>query len=65
MDGKEIEFSDGFTDLHTRVYEDILAGGGFGPSDALTSIKIAHGMRNAVPTGICDASHPILKKVAK
>jgi UDP-N-acetyl-2-amino-2-deoxyglucuronate dehydrogenase len=62
MDGKEIEFSEGFTDLHTRVYEDILSGGGFGPEDARKSIVLAHQIRNATPTGICEYSHPLLKK---
>jgi UDP-N-acetyl-2-amino-2-deoxyglucuronate dehydrogenase len=62
MDGKEIEFSDGFTDLHNRVYEDILSGGGFGPEDARKSIVLAHSIRNATPTGICEYSHPLLKK---
>jgi UDP-N-acetyl-2-amino-2-deoxyglucuronate dehydrogenase len=62
MDGKEIEFSEGFTDLHNRVYEDILNGGGFGPEDARKSIILAHQIRNAQPTGICEYSHPLLKK---
>ena len=38
VDGKEVEFSEGFTDLNTRVYEHILAGGGFGIDDARPSI---------------------------
>ena len=33
VDGEELEFSDGFTDLHTRVYEEVLAGRGFGIDD--------------------------------
>ena len=33
VDGEEVEFSDGFTDLHTRVYEEVLAGRGFGIDD--------------------------------
>ena len=48
VDGKEVEFSEGFTDLHTRVYEHILAGGGFGIDDARPSIELAHDIRNAV-----------------
>lgn len=47
VDGEEIEFSEGFTDLHTKVYEDILAGGGFGVEDARPSIELAHDIRYA------------------
>lgn len=47
VDGEEFEFSGGFTDLHTRVYEDILAGGGFGLSDALPAIDLVHRIRMA------------------
>ncbi|MCB0841173.1 MAG: Gfo/Idh/MocA family oxidoreductase [Bacteroidetes bacterium] len=46
-DGEEIEFSGGFTDLHTRVYEDILAGGGFGVEIARPSIELVHNIRNS------------------
>lgn len=60
MDGKEIEFSDGFADLHTAVYKDILDGGGYGPSDARPSIQLAHNIRNAKPTGSSEHSHPFL-----
>ena len=45
MDGKEIEFSDGFTDLHTKSYAEILAGRGFGLKDARPSIELAHDIR--------------------
>jgi UDP-N-acetyl-2-amino-2-deoxyglucuronate dehydrogenase len=45
MDGKEIEFSDGFTELHTKSYAEILAGRGFGLSDARQSIELAHKIR--------------------
>ncbi|MBN96106.1 MAG: oxidoreductase, partial [Deltaproteobacteria bacterium] len=40
MDGEAIDFTSGFVDLHTRVYEDILSGGGFGIADARPSIKL-------------------------
>jgi UDP-N-acetyl-2-amino-2-deoxyglucuronate dehydrogenase len=62
VDGKELEFSDGFTDLHTLVYREILAGKGFGPEDARASITLAYNIRNAKPTGICEVSHPLLRK---
>jgi UDP-N-acetyl-2-amino-2-deoxyglucuronate dehydrogenase len=47
VDGEEIEFSEGFTDLHTRVYEEVLAGRGFGIDDARSSIELVHSIRNA------------------
>jgi UDP-N-acetyl-2-amino-2-deoxyglucuronate dehydrogenase len=47
MEGEEIEFSDGFTDLHTRSYQEIINGNGFGLEDALPSIKLVHQIRNA------------------
>ena len=45
VDGEEVEFSEGFTDLHTRSYETILAGRGFGIDDARPSIELAHRVR--------------------
>jgi UDP-N-acetyl-2-amino-2-deoxyglucuronate dehydrogenase len=47
VDGVEIEFSGGFTDLHTRVYEGILGGGGFGIDDARPSIELTSAIRSA------------------
>mgnify|MGYP001007736645 FL=1 len=46
VNGKEIEFSEGFTDLHTRSYEHILSGKGFGLEDARKSIEIVADIRN-------------------
>jgi UDP-N-acetyl-2-amino-2-deoxyglucuronate dehydrogenase len=48
VDGDEVEFSEGFTDLHTRSYEQILAGKGFGLEDARRSITIAQGIRKQI-----------------
>lgn len=45
IDGEEVEFSDGFTDLHTASYADILNGGGFGIADARPSIELVHRIR--------------------
>jgi len=45
MDGREIEFSGGFADLHTESYRQILLGAGFGPEDVLPSIEIVSGIR--------------------
>ena len=62
MDGEEIEFSGGFTDLHTVIYKETLAGNGFGLEDARPSIDLAHQIRNATPIGINDNAHPFLLK---
>lgn len=65
VDGTEVEFSEGFTDLHTKTYEDILGGGGFGMNEARQSVEIAYSIRNAKPIGLQGNYHPILKKVLK
>ncbi len=46
VDGEEIEFSGGFTDLHTRVYDDILAGKGYGIEDARASVELVSKLRD-------------------
>ena len=51
VDGEQLEFSQGFTDLHTRVYEDVLAGGGFGIGDARPSIELSYRIRHEAITG--------------
>ena len=47
VDGQQLEFSEGFTDLHTRVYQEVLAGRGFGIADARPSIELSHRIRSA------------------
>lgn len=47
MEGEEIEFSDGFTELHTKSYAQILAGNGFGLADAKPSIDLVYRIRNS------------------
>ena len=47
VDGKQLEFSEGFTDLHTRVYQEVIDGRGFGISDARPSIELSHRIRHA------------------
>ena len=47
VDGEQLEFSEGFTDLHTRVYQEVLAGRGFGIADARPSIELSHRIREA------------------
>lgn len=62
VDGEEFEFSDGFTDLHTIVYQEILAGNGFGLEDARPSINLVYELRNAKQTPINgDHTHPLLR----
>jgi len=62
MDGKEFEFSEGFTDLHTVVYRDILSGRGFGIEDVRSAINLVYELRNAKPTaGSRKHVHPWLK----
>ena len=63
VDGEEIEFSGGFTDLHTRVYEQTLAGNGFGLDDARPSIELAYNIRNTPLSPIDILAHPFLKKL--
>ena len=63
IDGEEIEFSDGFTDLHTVSYQEILNGRGYGLTDARSSINIVYEIRNAVPVGLTGEYHPLLQKI--
>jgi UDP-N-acetyl-2-amino-2-deoxyglucuronate dehydrogenase len=62
VDDAEIEFSEGFTDLHTMVYKNILDGKGFGIDDARASIQLAHDIRHASPTGLSLTSHENLRR---
>ena len=63
VDGQEIEFSGGFTDLHTRSYEEILKGNGFGLDEAYGSINTVSTIRNLEPIGLKGEYHPFCKKV--
>jgi UDP-N-acetyl-2-amino-2-deoxyglucuronate dehydrogenase len=60
IDTEEIEFSGGFTDLHTISYTEILNGKGYGIRDASNSIEIAHMIRNQQPIGKRGDYHPLL-----
>ncbi len=59
VDGEAVEFSSGFTDLHTRSYEAILADAGFGVADTLPSIEIAQQIREAKPIGLETPYHAL------
>lgn len=61
VDGQEIEFSEGFTDLHTRVYEEILAGRGHGIEVARPSVELAHKLRTATASPVDDTAHPLVR----
>jgi UDP-N-acetyl-2-amino-2-deoxyglucuronate dehydrogenase len=60
IEGEEFEFSEGFTDLHTRSYEEILAGAGFRIGETKKAIEIVHDIRHAVPAGIKGDYHPFV-----
>lgn len=62
VDGKEIEFSDGFTELHTRSYENILNGNGFHLMEAMGSIQIVHDIRVAQVQEKVGDYHPFLAR---
>lgn len=61
--GEELEFSEGFTDLHTASYQDILSGGGFGLETARPCIEAVSDIRHAVPLGLMGDYHPFCKRV--
>jgi UDP-N-acetyl-2-amino-2-deoxyglucuronate dehydrogenase len=63
VDGKEIEFSGGFTDLHTISYQEILKGRGFGLEAGSTAIQTVYDIRNSKPLGIRGETHPLLKNI--
>ena len=62
VDGEEIEFSGGFTDLHVRSYEEILAGRGFGLEENRTAIETVSAIRNLKSVGVLGDYHPFLKR---
>jgi len=62
IDGGEIEFSGGFTDLHTRVYEQTLAGQGFGIDEARPSVELVSRIRQAPISPLDEQTHPLLLK---
>ena len=62
IDGEDLEFSGGFTDLHTMVYKDILSGKGYGLDAARTAINIVHNIRSAKPIGAKGEYHSFCTK---
>ncbi|MCB9219790.1 MAG: Gfo/Idh/MocA family oxidoreductase [Ignavibacteriales bacterium] len=65
IDNEEFNFSEGFTDLHTKSYKSILTGEGFGLKDARQSIEIAHKIRNNIVESTQEYQHPILTSINK
>jgi len=61
VDEQEVEFSEGFTDLHTRVYEETLAGRGFRIDDSRPAIDLTYRIRQAELSPLDSMAHPFLK----
>ena len=61
IDGNEFEFSVGFTELHTKSYQKILAGEGFRISESKPCIEIVSDIRHATPIGLMGDYHPLAK----
>jgi len=64
LDGEEVEFSEGFTDLHTRSYQEILAGKGYGLEDVRFCVEVVSQFRNA-PITTAGERHPFVDKYLK
>ena len=62
VEGEELEFSKGFTDLHTISYHKILEGKGYGMEDARKAIETVYDIRNIDPIGLKGDYHPFAKK---
>lgn len=60
VDGQEIEFSDGFTDLHTVSYHHIIDDNGFGLTEARQSVEIVQAIRNQRPLGKTIKNYPFV-----
>jgi UDP-N-acetyl-2-amino-2-deoxyglucuronate dehydrogenase len=61
LDGASFEFSDGFTELHTQSYKNILSGNGFPLMEAKNAIEIVHDIRSQIPIGPKGDYHPFAK----
>ena len=65
LNNEEFEFSEGFTELHTESYKEILTGKGFTLEDARASIELAHFIRNSTPNAKHGDLHPIANQIIK
>jgi len=62
VNNEELEFSEGFTDLHTITYREILRGNGYGLEDARQGIETVYQIRNSALSVLKDEYHPLIKK---
>jgi UDP-N-acetyl-2-amino-2-deoxyglucuronate dehydrogenase len=65
VDGHELEFSDGFGDLHTRVYEQVLAGRGFGIAESRPAIDLSYRIRQTPAQTVAERLHPCVAQAAR
>ncbi|HRR93231.1 MAG TPA: Gfo/Idh/MocA family oxidoreductase [Bacteroidales bacterium] len=65
VDGREIEFSEGFTDLHTVSYTEILKGNGFRLEECRQSVETVYNIRNQQPVAPKGEYHPMIRKILK
>jgi UDP-N-acetyl-2-amino-2-deoxyglucuronate dehydrogenase len=65
IDGDEVEFSEGFGALHTRVYEETLAGRGFGIEDSRPAIELTSRIRRAPADAVTSRLHPMLSSARR
>lgn len=63
IEGEELEFSDGFTDLHTQSYNNVMLGKGYGVEENRAAIQTVSAMRSAAITENPSRPHPLLAKV--
>ncbi|MOA54352.1 UDP-N-acetyl-2-amino-2-deoxy-D-glucuronate oxidase [compost metagenome] len=64
VNGEEMEFSEGFTDLHTTSYQEILAGRGYGIEDARHCVETVNTIRSAtIVSAQNDEGHPFLNRL--
>lgn len=61
VEGNELEFSGGFTDLHTTSYSEILVGNGYGIEETRQAIELVHNIRHTTPIGLSGDYHPFAK----
>lgn len=65
MGGDAVEFSEGFTDLHTESYREIIAGRGFSVGDARAAIEMVHAIRHAPVSGLSGDYHPLCAEASR
>jgi UDP-N-acetyl-2-amino-2-deoxyglucuronate dehydrogenase len=65
IEDDELEFSGGFTNLHTKSYEEIVTGNGFGIEETRQAINIVHDIRSKKPIGLKGEYHPLAVKKSK